>query len=122
MRKKNADVTLHKIGRRDGREALRGLKPPQIHSPSARFACDNALYHTLDDRAGEPLKMRQMTTEIILAPSPDLQPAPFFTPTPKAAKRVLEFFTGQVNNDHTRRAYYERNSALRRLVRRQEHQ
>jgi site-specific recombinase XerD len=46
-----------------------------------------------------------MTTEIILAPSPDLQPAPFFTPTPKAAKRVLEFFTGQINNDHTRRAY-----------------
>jgi integrase/recombinase XerD len=31
--------------------------------------------------------------------------APFFTPTPKAAKRVLEFFTGQINNDHTRRAY-----------------
>jgi hypothetical protein len=28
---------------------------------------------------------------------PDLQPAPFFTPTPKAAKRVLEFFTGQIN-------------------------
>jgi site-specific recombinase XerD len=46
-----------------------------------------------------------VTTEIILAPSPDLQPAPFFTPTPKAAKRVLEFFTGQINNDHTRRAY-----------------
>jgi len=49
--------------------------------------------------------MRLMTTEIILAPSPDLQPAPFFTATPKAAKRVLEFFTGQINNDHTRRAY-----------------
>src|ERR1700724_2943625 len=46
-----------------------------------------------------------MTTEIILAPTPDLQPSPFFTPTPKAAKRVLEFFTGQINNDHTRRAY-----------------
>jgi len=46
-----------------------------------------------------------MITEIILAPSPNLQPAPFFTPTPKAAKRVLEFFTGQINNDHTRRAY-----------------
>src|ERR1700726_3533360 len=49
--------------------------------------------------------MQLMTTEIILAPSPNLQPAPFFTPTPKAAKRVLEFFTGQINNDHTRRAY-----------------
>jgi hypothetical protein len=42
--------------------------------------------------------------ELIIAPSPDLQPA-FFTPTPKAAKRVLEFFTAQINNDHTRRAY-----------------
>jgi site-specific recombinase XerD len=28
-----------------------------------------------------------------------------FTPTPKAAKRVLEFFTAQINNDHTRKAY-----------------
>src|ERR1700730_17758111 len=46
-----------------------------------------------------------MTTEIIIAPLPDLRPAPLFTPTPKAAKRVLEFFTGQINNDHTRRAY-----------------
>ncbi len=45
-----------------------------------------------------------MTTEIIIAPSPNLQSAPLFTPTPKAAKRVLEFFTGQINNDHTRRA------------------
>jgi hypothetical protein len=27
-----------------------------------------------------------------------------FTPTPKA-KRVLEFFTAQINNDHTRKAY-----------------
>jgi site-specific recombinase XerD len=46
-----------------------------------------------------------MTTEIILAPRPSLQPAPLFTPTPKAAKRVLEFFTAQINNDHTRKAY-----------------
>jgi len=28
-----------------------------------------------------------------------------FTPAPKAAQRVLEFFTAQINNDHTRRAY-----------------
>lgn len=34
-----------------------------------------------------------------------LAPAPLFTPTPKAAKRVLEFFTAQINNDHTRKAY-----------------
>ena len=46
-----------------------------------------------------------MTTEIILSPSPELHPTPLFTPTPKAAKRVLEFFTAQINNDHTRKAY-----------------
>ena len=46
-----------------------------------------------------------MSTEIILSPSATLQPAPLFTPTPKAAKRVLEFFTAQINNDHTRKAY-----------------
>ena len=45
------------------------------------------------------------TTEIILSPAPALQPAPLFTPTPKAARRVLEFFTAQVNNDNTRKAY-----------------
>jgi hypothetical protein len=28
-----------------------------------------------------------------------------FTPTPKAARRVLEFFTAQINNNDTRRAY-----------------
>ena len=31
--------------------------------------------------------------------------ATLYTPTPKAAKRVLEFFTAQINNDHTRKAY-----------------
>ncbi|MGH9396079.1 MAG: tyrosine-type recombinase/integrase [Terriglobia bacterium] len=46
-----------------------------------------------------------MTTEIILSPAHGLQLAPLFTPTPKAAKRVLEFFTAQINNDHTRKAY-----------------
>jgi site-specific recombinase XerC len=45
-----------------------------------------------------------MIGDLIIAPSPDLQPA-FFSPTPKAAKRVLEFFTAQISNDHTRRAY-----------------
>jgi len=44
-------------------------------------------------------------TEITLSPAPELQPSALFTPTPKAAKRVLEFFTAQINNDHTRRAY-----------------
>ena len=46
-----------------------------------------------------------MTIEIIPSPAPALRPAPLFTPTPKAARRVLEFFTAQVNNDHTRKAY-----------------
>lgn len=47
-------------------------------------------------------------TKIILSPRREIQPAPLFTPTPKApkaAKRVLEFFTAKVNNDHTRKAY-----------------
>jgi site-specific recombinase XerD len=38
-------------------------------------------------------------------PSPAVLPARFFTPTPKTAKRVLEFFTAQVNNEHTRKSY-----------------
>jgi site-specific recombinase XerD len=46
-----------------------------------------------------------MSTELILSPAPELQPASLFAPTPKAAKRVLEFFTAQINNDHTRKAY-----------------
>jgi site-specific recombinase XerD len=46
-----------------------------------------------------------MTTALILSPAPGLVPARLFAPTPKAAKRVLEFFTAQVNNDHTRKAY-----------------
>ena len=46
-----------------------------------------------------------MSTEIVLSPAPELRQPALFTPTPKAAKRVLEFFTAQINNDHTRRAY-----------------
>src|SRR5229473_1797553 len=44
-----------------------------------------------------------MSSEIV--PSPVVLPARLFTPTPKAAKRVLEFFTAQINNDHTPKAY-----------------
>ena len=29
--------------------------------------------------------------EFLLSPTPELQPAPIFTPTPKAPKRVLGF-------------------------------
>jgi len=44
-------------------------------------------------------------TELILPPSPAVLPVGLFAPTEKAAKRVLEFFTAQINNDHTRKAY-----------------
>lgn len=44
-------------------------------------------------------------TGIVLAPAPALLPAALFAPTPKASKRVVEFFTAQINNDHTRKAY-----------------
>ena len=46
-----------------------------------------------------------MSTGLILSPAPGNCTAAIFAPTPKAAKRVMEFFTGQVNNDHTRKAY-----------------
>jgi len=46
-----------------------------------------------------------VSTEIIVSFSPDVAPAAIFAPTPKAARRTLEFFTAQVNNDHTRKAY-----------------
>ena len=46
-----------------------------------------------------------MTNGIILSPAPELAPGPIFAPTLKAARRTLEFFTAQINNDHTRKAY-----------------
>jgi hypothetical protein len=46
-----------------------------------------------------------MSNEIILHPINEIAPAAVFTPTPKAARRVLEFFTAQINNDPTRLAY-----------------
>jgi site-specific recombinase XerD len=46
-----------------------------------------------------------MTSDLLIAPAPDLLPAPLFAPTPKAAQRFVEFFTAQINNDHTRKAY-----------------
>ncbi len=44
-------------------------------------------------------------TALVPSPAPELLPALLFRPTPKAAKRVREFFTAQINNDHTRKAY-----------------
>jgi integrase/recombinase XerD len=46
-----------------------------------------------------------MSTALIPSPAPGLLPARLFAPTPKAARRVVEFFTAQINNDHTRKAY-----------------
>jgi len=46
-----------------------------------------------------------MTTSVVLSPAANLTPANLYAPTPKAAKRVLEFFTAEVNNDHTSKAY-----------------
>ena len=44
--------------------------------------------------------------ENALVVSPVLHHAPtLFTPTTRAAQRVLEFFTAQINNDYTRKAY-----------------
>ena len=47
--------------------------------------------------------MSETHQQLIVAPAAGLIPARPFAPTPKAAKRVLEFFTAQINNDHTRR-------------------
>ena len=65
----------------------------------AILTCHNVLYHTLMKTVGDGTK------NLIIAPSADFRPAALFAPTPKAAKRVLEFFTAQINNAHTRRAY-----------------
>jgi len=60
---------------------------------------DNVLYHTLMNTAGDGIN------DLIIARPTDLRPAPLFAPTRKAARRFLEFFTAQINNAHTRRAY-----------------
>jgi site-specific recombinase XerD len=46
-----------------------------------------------------------MTSSREIIPAPPVFQVALFTPAPKAAKRVLEFFTAQINNDHTRKAY-----------------
>jgi site-specific recombinase XerD len=47
----------------------------------------------------------QRRTQLTVAPAPALLPTPLFAPTPRAARRFVEFFTAQINNDHTRKAY-----------------
>ena len=61
-----------------------------------------------------------MSTELTISPGTEQQPAPLFTPTPQAARRMLEFFTAQINNPHTRRAYL--NAARRFAAWCQDHQ
>jgi hypothetical protein len=51
-----------------------------------------------------------MKTELTISPAP---PTTLFTPTPKAARRLLEFFTAPVNNGHTRKGYF---TATRRFA------
>lgn len=46
-----------------------------------------------------------MSTALVVAPSPDLLPDALFAPSKKAAQRFIEFFTAQINNDHTRKSY-----------------
>jgi hypothetical protein len=46
-----------------------------------------------------------MSNEPVPSPAPASVPAALFASTRKAAKRVFEFFTTQLNNDHTRKAY-----------------
>jgi site-specific recombinase XerD len=46
-----------------------------------------------------------MNTAVILSPACDLSPALLYAASPKAKRRVAEFFTTQINNDHTRKAY-----------------
>jgi site-specific recombinase XerD len=52
-----------------------------------------------------------MSTQIILSPPPSLtgimdKPPALFLPHAKAAERFFEFFAANINNDHTRRAYF----------------
>jgi len=46
-----------------------------------------------------------MKNEVILSQTPELSPASLYAPNAKAKRRVAEFFTTQINNDHTRKAY-----------------
>jgi len=48
---------------------------------------------------------------------PEVAPAAIFAPTPKAPRRSLEFFTNQVNNDHTRKAYPKCDAPIFAMVR-----
>ena len=63
---------------------------------------------------GEHSETPLVETGGFLSPSLGLGSAPLFASTPKAAQRFVEFFTEQINNEHTRRAYL---NAARRFAR-----
>lgn len=46
-----------------------------------------------------------MSTALVPAPAPPVLPA-LFAPTPTASRRLWEFFTTQISNDNTRKAYF----------------
>ena len=46
--------------------------------------------------------MTALTAEIMFSPAVALHPAPFFPPTPEAARRLLEFFTAAVHHGQAR--------------------
>jgi site-specific recombinase XerD len=46
-----------------------------------------------------------MTNALIVSPATCLLPDRLFAPTPEAATRFIEFFTAQISNDNTRKAY-----------------
>ena len=49
--------------------------------------------------------MTDKTAGLLIPSSPELALVRLFAPTPPAKRRVPEFFTAQINNDHTRKAY-----------------
>jgi integrase/recombinase XerD len=55
-----------------------------------------------------------MTNALIVSPASCLLPDRLFAPTPEAATRFIEFFTAQISNGHTRKAYL---NATRRFAR-----
>jgi site-specific recombinase XerD len=46
-----------------------------------------------------------MNSPLVVSPAPAVLPA-LFAPTPTASKRFWEFFTTQISNDNTRKAYF----------------
>jgi hypothetical protein len=72
----------------------------------------NVLYHRLMHKRPEA---KIMSYDLVPAPVPaPVFPVRLFTLAPKAAKRVRDFFTAELHNEHTRKAYL--NAALLRCL------